>query len=68
VLLTDCGDASRESFLAHAGATGLPELMVPRKVYPGQEVPLLGSGKIDYGRAQAVAEDLLSGRLPGLRA
>jgi hypothetical protein len=31
-----------------------------------QSVPLLGSGKIDYARAQTIAEDLLSGRLPGL--
>ena len=42
--------------------------MVPRKVFPGQNVPLLGSGKIDYTRAQAVAEDLILERLPGLSA
>ena len=66
LLLTDHQEASRESFLAHATGAGLPELMVPRRVFAGQSVPLLGSGKTDYGRAQAIAEDLLSGRLPGL--
>ena len=66
VLLTDREDASREAFLAHAQQNGLPEIMVPRHFYVNQTVPLLGTGKTDYPGALSLAEDLISGRLPGL--
>ena len=66
VLLTDREDASREAFLAHAQQNGLPEIMVPRHFYANQTVPLLGTGKTDYPGALSLAEDLISGRLPGL--
>ena len=68
VLLTDREAATRESFLTHAQQNGLPEIMVPRHFFANQTVPLLGTGKTDYPRAQSLAEDLISGRLPGLDA
>ncbi len=65
VLLSEDKTASRETFLGHAQSNGLTELMVPRQVFSDQGIPLLGSGKIDYVAARALAEDLVSGRLPG---
>ncbi len=66
VLLTEQIDANREAFLAHAQAAGLTELMVPRLVLAGHQIPLLGSGKVDYVAAKALVEDISDGRLPGV--
>lgn len=59
VLLTEQPDADRSQFLAHAQAHGLPELMVPRNIFAGSEIPLLGSGKVDMPAAKTLAEKLM---------
>ncbi len=66
VLLTSHADPRREDFLAHAQAAGLPELLVPRQLFGGCDLPLLGSGKTDYPGVTQLAADLIAGRLPGL--
>ncbi len=47
VLVTDAPHAERGALQAHARANGASELMVPAEVIVA-EVPLLGSGKVDY--------------------
>ena len=62
VLVTERNDASREAIAAHAREIGLPDLFLPRQVVTVKSLPLLGSGKADYG---AVAK-LASGTVPSL--
>ena len=58
VLLTDREDADRKDLQDFARAQGASDLMVPAEVIVG-EVPLLGSGKVDYARvARALAMEL----------
>ncbi len=55
VLLTDHATGERDQLLKHAQANGVPELYVPRTVNIVDAIPVLGSGKTDYARAQAMA-------------
>lgn len=48
VLVTDRPDADRAALLAHARGDGVSELFIPRAVLVVQNVPVLGSGKVDY--------------------
>ena len=47
VLVTTQRDATRAGFLAFAKSRGAPELMTPADVLTVENMPLLGSGKID---------------------
>jgi acyl-[acyl-carrier-protein]-phospholipid O-acyltransferase/long-chain-fatty-acid--[acyl-carrier-protein] ligase len=58
ILLTDAKDCNREDILAWARNHGVPELSVPRKVILVDEIPVLGTGKIDYGAVQKKANGL----------
>lgn len=49
ILVTDRADAGRSELLAHAQAAGFPELWVPRALMVVGSIPVLGSGKTDYG-------------------
>lgn len=51
-LVTDQKDTRRRELLDFAVANGARELCVPRRVVAVDDVPLLGSGKIDYRRAR----------------
>jgi acyl-[acyl-carrier-protein]-phospholipid O-acyltransferase/long-chain-fatty-acid--[acyl-carrier-protein] ligase len=62
VLLTDCRNTTVDALLADARAHGIAEVMVPRAVFIVAEVPLLGSGKIDYPAARALAEEMAAAR------
>jgi acyl-[acyl-carrier-protein]-phospholipid O-acyltransferase/long-chain-fatty-acid--[acyl-carrier-protein] ligase len=62
VLLTDRPAATPEALLAQARAQGIAEVMVPRVVVPVPAVPLLGTGKLDYAAARALAEEKLGAR------
>jgi len=59
VLLTQRADATRERLLVQARQEGVTEVNVPRKIYRVPNIPLLGSGKVDYGAARALAERLV---------
>ena len=57
VLVTTNPDASRSDLLVWLRNHGASELAVPRRVIAVSEIPLLGSGKIDYpGVAKIAAE------------
>ena len=57
VLLTTQADATAGALLAHARTQGAPEIAVPRVVRVVDALPLLGSGKVDYGAAGQMAND-----------
>lgn len=46
----------REALLAAARKLGSPELAVPRKIVPVDELPLLGTGKTDYVTLKQMAD------------
>lgn len=53
-LLSDNPQATRDALMGWFRESGLPELALPRKIIITQ-VPLLGTGKIDYQTAKAIA-------------
>jgi acyl-[acyl-carrier-protein]-phospholipid O-acyltransferase/long-chain-fatty-acid--[acyl-carrier-protein] ligase len=55
VLITEHADASREAIATHGREIGLPELFLPRQVIVVKSLPLLGSGKADYGAVKELA-------------
>ncbi len=57
VLFTDDPDLKREKLLAAAHENGLPEFAIPRRVIHLDKVPLLGNGKKDYVKLQAMAAE-----------
>ncbi len=58
VLYSENTELTREHLLASARALGHTELAVPRRVVILRELPLLGSGKIDYQTLKTRALDL----------
>jgi acyl-[acyl-carrier-protein]-phospholipid O-acyltransferase/long-chain-fatty-acid--[acyl-carrier-protein] ligase len=57
VLFTDDPDLKREKLMAAAHENGLPEFAIPRRVIHVDKVPLLGNGKKDYVKLQAMAAE-----------
>jgi acyl-[acyl-carrier-protein]-phospholipid O-acyltransferase / long-chain-fatty-acid--[acyl-carrier-protein] ligase len=57
VLFSDAPALEREQLMAAAKSIGAPELAVPRVVLLIPEIPLLGTGKTDYVRLKAMAEN-----------
>jgi acyl-[acyl-carrier-protein]-phospholipid O-acyltransferase/long-chain-fatty-acid--[acyl-carrier-protein] ligase len=57
VLLTTAPEAARDALTAHARSAGSSEIMVPRIILPVDAIPLLGTGKTDYGAALALAAE-----------
>ena len=57
VLFTTNPQLAREALQAAARELGAPELAVPRKIVVVKELPLLGTGKIDYVALKAMAEN-----------
>ncbi|MEO9969559.1 MAG: AMP-binding protein [Hyphomonadaceae bacterium] len=61
ILLSDATDANRSEVLTWCQNHGTPEIAVPRKVFFVDEIPVLGTGKLDYGTIQKLAEELTAG-------
>ncbi len=61
LLLSDSPDANREDIIAWAQNHGVPEISVPRKIFHVDQIPVLGTGKVDYGAVQSLAKDLIEG-------
>ena len=57
VLLSDTSEVNRPDILAFAQNHGISELSVPRKVFFVEEIPVLGTGKTDYGAVSKMALD-----------
>ncbi|MBU1191936.1 MAG: AMP-binding protein [Gammaproteobacteria bacterium] len=56
VLLTTLTDADRSDLLTQAQADGMAEIGVPRRFQHVEEIPVLGTGKIDYVAARRLVE------------
>jgi len=61
ILLTEQPDATRQRLLEQAREEGVSEINVPRRIFRVRKLPLLGTGKIDYGAARTLAERLDGG-------
>jgi len=55
VLVIEGSPVDAGALLAHAQATGAPEIVVPRKIVQVPAPIILGSGKTDYGAVQRIA-------------
>jgi acyl-[acyl-carrier-protein]-phospholipid O-acyltransferase / long-chain-fatty-acid--[acyl-carrier-protein] ligase len=55
VLVTSQKEAARAALLAAARESGVPEMFVPRAIVKVAQVPILGTGKIDYVTAGKLA-------------
>ncbi len=58
ILISTAPDANRADMLAWAQSHGVSELAVPRKVFHVEEVPVLGTGKTNYGAVNARVSEL----------
>jgi acyl-[acyl-carrier-protein]-phospholipid O-acyltransferase/long-chain-fatty-acid--[acyl-carrier-protein] ligase len=66
VLVTDHGEAERDALIAFARSEGMAELAIPKRIHKVEAVPLLGTGKVDYGAVKALAEARWVGEEPGV--
>jgi len=60
VLVTDRTEAPRGLLLAWAQSHGVPEIAVPKKIVTVEDVPVLGTGKIDCLAVKTLAEEGLA--------
>lgn len=60
ILLTDRADADTDAMRKWAQAHGVPELQIPKRIVKVASIPVLGSGKTDYGEAQKIAQELVA--------
>ena len=56
VLVTDVESTERKELVTAAREQGVGELNVPKKIISVKDVPLLGTGKIDYPAVQALVD------------
>lgn len=56
ILVTAGRDVTRGELSAHLKAKGATELMIPAQVVSVDEIPLLGSGKIDHVKLQEIVQ------------
>lgn len=61
VLMSTLESPSRKDLVAYVKEHGINELNVPKTYLYVSEIPLLGTGKIHYVAAQALAEKMLAG-------
>ncbi len=59
VLVTDQPDPKRHELLTWAQTHGVPEIAVPKKILSVKEVPVLGTGKLDYVSVTNLAKESL---------
>ena len=60
VLLTTNPDANRSDLSHWVVNHGVSELAIPRKLFHVEEIPLLGTGKMDIGAVQALAAQCIT--------
>ncbi len=58
VLFTTAPGLSRERLLEAARSMGMPEIAVPRRFEYLESLPVLGTGKVDYGSLQVLARGI----------
>jgi acyl-[acyl-carrier-protein]-phospholipid O-acyltransferase/long-chain-fatty-acid--[acyl-carrier-protein] ligase len=60
VLLTDTAEVTRSILAGAARDAGLPEIFVPRAISRVDEIPFLGTGKVDYATVLRLASASVS--------
>ena len=60
VLLTDYAKADRDDLVAFARNHGISDLAIPRKIIQVESIPVLGTGKTDYGSVQKTVEEMMA--------
>ena len=68
VLVTSRRDPRRDELAAFARGEGIAEIAVPRTLIPVLEVPVLGTGKVDYAKVRALAEAWAQAAAPQVAA
>ena len=63
ILITDYDKADRADLVAFARNHGISELAIPRKIIHVESIPVLGTGKTDYGTVQKTVEALMADEL-----
>ena len=58
VLVTDSKEANISDIIAWAKNHGVAELAIPKQVFLVDEVPILGTGKLNYGEVEKLARTL----------
>jgi acyl-[acyl-carrier-protein]-phospholipid O-acyltransferase/long-chain-fatty-acid--[acyl-carrier-protein] ligase len=59
ILLTEYAKADRADLIAFARNHGINELSIPRKIIHVEAIPVLGTGKTDYGQVQRMVVELM---------
>ena len=59
ILITDYAKADRADLVAFAKNHGVTDLAIPKKIIQVAEVPVLGTGKTDYGRVTAIVKEAM---------
>ena len=59
ILLSEAEEIERSSLVQQAKAAQTSELAIPKHVFKCEEIPLLGSGKINYPALKEMAEKLI---------
>jgi acyl-[acyl-carrier-protein]-phospholipid O-acyltransferase/long-chain-fatty-acid--[acyl-carrier-protein] ligase len=54
VLVTTNADANRHDLVGWAHNHGVPDIAIPRRIVQVEQVPVLGTGKTDYVKVQAM--------------
>ena len=57
ILVTDNKEAQRQEITEYVRSRGLPELGLPKKIISVDQVPVLGTGKIDYVQTQELVDN-----------
>jgi len=56
VLATTYKDATRQDLIGWAHNHGVPDLAVPRRIVMVEDIPVLGTGKTNYGAVQKIVD------------
>ena len=60
ILLTDYSKADRADLVAFAKNHGVTELAIPKKIVKVDSIPVLGTGKTDYGTVQRMVDEAMA--------
>lgn len=61
VLITTCEEAERKIIQQHFADQGAAEIMVPKEIMQVKQIPVLGTGKLDYPAIQQLAQAYIQG-------
>jgi acyl-[acyl-carrier-protein]-phospholipid O-acyltransferase/long-chain-fatty-acid--[acyl-carrier-protein] ligase len=60
VLVTQKAGAARAAFQSFAKSKGVADLMIPAELIVTKEMPLLGSGKLDFAGVKRLVEERMT--------